>query len=825
MSAAAMSNPLFVCSKAYRLRTDEQSEGQSQDDGPLLCDQILYCYVDTDTNEPICFYLGNSLSLRRMNDVDDDEPHEYRDDLMNQVRSIYGSAFDLDELDRYFNREMAGKKPKPPKSGPGINRHSPLKPLDDMPETVWQTSTSRIYPEAALPGPTGIDQPTISAETPPHNIFTYIFWNIWFSLVWLLTFTQMALGYFYIYLQGWFYAFYNSLLTIKFLSISSLLLALLYTAIHQFRLHIWERWYPPPPAPPSTPTPVSAYPITFVWPSYKAIFSTIFKDILHGTDYVYDHAAKARDQPSFAREAAMALLIWLSSFTSVVAFVVAVIVNAILYVCRDTGGNQPSYIATSAAELRDAARKNRAMVGDIARAWWGLCAWPSWSVMQYRIAQGVHWASPAIDAVARVWGWVKLAWYAPGNAYRSFSFRRHVLRKAVVLPALLLLAVFSAWMAETGAHQIKEWWELRNVVIEPRFRPEWEVNGYGGWLPRWVGAGPTVTVHMTEKVGVTETKEMPVTRTEVQSVTVFQTKEASTMTVTDWKTETQTETVTERETRTVKVSPRRHRRNQSSKAHTLLGIEPNTPTRTSVSHESRTSRGPRDLLSRTSARDSMSPRSPKAHAILGIEPGSPVEYPTRTTRHSQLSQKSPKSHVFLGIESRPAQERALPPLPLRKYDVLGLLRSVDKSLPPSPSSSILETPAELYTTFISADSEARKMPKKRRVLWEKQEKEESVPNLESDREEEEEEIESMRHAEKDEVVQTWVKWVSSVTSDLNREQLAEEESEGAEIQEWRDDEIDADDLYFWYGGFGCEDAMYEPDEPSDTLSSIMIGFA
>ncbi|KAG8626808.1 hypothetical protein KVT40_005753 [Elsinoe batatas] len=223
-----------------------------------------------------------------------------------------------------------------------------------------------------------------------------------------------------------------------------------------------------------------------------------------------------------------------------------------------------------------------------------------------------------------------------------------------------------------------------------------------------------------------------------------------------------------------------HRRNSPSKAHALLGIEPRPPAQV---------KSPLGEIS-----------SPKAHLILGIEERHPTQKPFTA-----------KTHSFLGLEIKSTTKEQSSALPLRKYDVLAPVRRVDKSLPPSPSSSITETPAEMYAKHWVSGDEKQARKRSLRRSWRSygfpEEKQEHRSFVGAETSVDEDENEDSKAA-----VQNWLCWMSSFAADMRSDEpeLALDSSMVFQ-DDWEDDEIDVDDLHFWLNGYGFADPAIQSD--------------
>ncbi|KAF2226520.1 hypothetical protein BDZ85DRAFT_278469 [Elsinoe ampelina] len=223
-----------------------------------------------------------------------------------------------------------------------------------------------------------------------------------------------------------------------------------------------------------------------------------------------------------------------------------------------------------------------------------------------------------------------------------------------------------------------------------------------------------------------------------------------------------------------------HRRNSPSKAHALLGIEPKPPAQV---------KSPLREIS-----------SPKAHLILGIEERPPAQKPF-----------TPKTHSFFGLEIKSPTKEQSSALPLRQYDVLAPVRRVDKSLPPSPSSSITETPAEMYAKHWVSGDERQARRRSLRRSWRSYEfpevKHEHRSFVGAETAVDEDEIEDSKGA-----VQNWLSWMSSFAADMRSDEHELALESGMFLEDdWEDDEIDVDDLHFWLDGYGFDNPATQSD--------------
>ncbi|KAG8626759.1 hypothetical protein KVT40_005704 [Elsinoe batatas] len=583
MSTFPTGKPVFVCTKPLRFRIPEQSdEIDPQDAGHLLCDRILYCYIDEATDEPTCFFLGKTLfsSDGKLSEMADDEPHPYRDDLDRKLRAQLSNDLPPKQhtlIDDFFlwDRDYPAwaalkKKEKEEKEASKAAKTR----ITTIPTTESLTEPTSILPETqytqqwAEPSAYDFSEPTQAVTepaiahpdtAPPSNVIMYLLTSLYSSLITLATFfshlyatilstisllyhaTLSLLWLPYMSLRGYLTALLNIYSLLWSLLYLTALLTILYLLTDTFRTTIYEKLYPStirPIPPPLVPHPNADN--VFHFPVWQHLWDAAIT-YLGATDYAFDIDAVNRDRPSTLRSIYCGCAGLVASFFAGAAYArSSVRSEATINRQQSRGG----YVVQAEA--------NRDMLVTIARAGWERAGWPSWWATMYYLCWVINLVEPVGDGLAWVWHKVML----PVRAWRAFSFRRHVLRKSTLMGLAAVVAVFSTWMAATGGRQVREWWEDYTASFERGFRLEHEVEGYGGWLPRWVGAGPTVTVHRTSLVPVTETEMGQVrmsTRWETVSVTVVKTGEVKTRVMTEEKTKTETETETEVVMRTVKV--------------------------------------------------------------------------------------------------------------------------------------------------------------------------------------------------------------------------------------------------------------------------------
>ncbi|TKX25624.1 hypothetical protein C1H76_2274 [Elsinoe australis] len=206
-----------------------------------------------------------------------------------------------------------------------------------------------------------------------------------------------------------------------------------------------------------------------------------------------------------------------------------------------------------------------------------------------------------------------------------------------------------------------------------------------------------------------------------------------------------------------------------------------------------------------------------------------------TRHHSQGSQRHAslkarrsnptKAHELLGIEVKSPKKDKFGPLLLRKYDAFSTIRRVDKSLPPSPSSSILDTPAQMYAKepVLPGTDKGRRSKslqgKDQSLVEAGKVQTENVP----DELEDAAELADVERNSKQDAVQNWVDWITSFASnvgglDMDFEDIATDCSAVS-----YEEDVDVEELCCWYDSFEFESIIVDEDCLDDGSQSILIG--
>ncbi|PNS15855.1 hypothetical protein CAC42_4307 [Sphaceloma murrayae] len=191
----------------------------------------------------------------------------------------------------------------------------------------------------------------------------------------------------------------------------------------------------------------------------------------------------------------------------------------------------------------------------------------------------------------------------------------------------------------------------------------------------------------------------------------------------------------------------------------------------------------------------------------------PAPSPRRIHHRRNISSKA---HLLLGIDTpvphSPQHKKTPAPFPLRKYDPRNVIRRVDKSLPSGPSSSILETPAQMYAKSLTPGTSGTQWRDK-----ELQTRQSGEARIEQWREEDaldrievEEMVSGTEHCRRD-AVHTWIDWVSSFVEKGSGPIDGEVDRAMGASEDLCDVEVDVEDLCGWYEDFGFENVVFEGD--------------